>query len=75
MSHVRDEDGGLDDLGELGASLLENGLGVLAGLLGLGGDGTLNELTLRGKRDLARAVDHVGGLDGLGLLKVNTLVA
>lgn len=67
MSHVGDEDGSLDDLGDGGTGLLEDGLEVLAGLTSLLGNGTLNESSLRGERDGARGEDGKGGLDGLGL--------
>ncbi len=67
MLHVREEDVGLDDLLNGGTSLIEDSLEVLAALSGLLTDGTLDKGTLGGKRDLARAVDGGGGLDGLGL--------
>ena len=69
MIHVRDENGGLDNLLKGGTSLRENGLEVLAALPGLLGNGALNELALGGERDGTRAVDGVGGLDGLGLIQ------
>lgn len=67
VSHVGDEDHGLDDLGDGRASLLENGIEVLTALAGLVGNGALDESTLSVKRDGTRAVDGVGGLDRLGL--------
>lgn len=71
VSHVGDEDHGLDDLGDGRASLLEDGIEVLAALAGLVGNGALDKSTLSVERDSARAVDGVGGLDGLGLLRVS----
>lgn len=53
MSHVGDEDCGLDDLGDGRASFLEDGIEVFAALLGLFGDGALNQGALGGERDLA----------------------
>lgn len=67
MLHVGDEDGGLDDLGDGGTGLLEDGLEVLAGLASLLGNGALDEISLGGERDGARGEDGKGGLDGLGL--------
>lgn len=69
MLHVGQEDGDLDNLGHGGASLLNDGLEVLAALAGLLADSALNELTLGGEGDLARAIDGGGGLDGLGLFR------
>lgn len=74
MTHVGKEDVDLDDLGDGGTSLIEDGGEVGAALLGLVANGTLNELTLRSERDGAGAVDGVGGLDGLGLLEWLRLV-
>ena len=65
--HGGEEDVALDDLGDGGAGLLEDGLEVRAALAGLVGDGSLNHGALGGEGDLAGAVDGVGGLDGLGL--------
>lgn len=67
MSHVGDEDHGLDDLGEGRTSLLEDGIEVLAALAGLVGNGALDDSTVSSEGDGTRAVDGVGGLDGLGL--------
>lgn len=53
MSHVGDEDCGLNDLGDGRAGLLEDSIEVLAALLGLFGDGALNQGALGGERDLA----------------------
>ena len=67
MSHIREEDGGLDDLLDAGAGLLKDGLKVGDALLGLLGDRALNELAIGGQGDLAGEVDGIGGLDSLGL--------
>ena len=67
VSHVRDEDHGLDDAGDGRASLGEDGLEVLAALSGLGGDAAADKGAVSGQRDGARAEDGKGGLDGLGL--------
>lgn len=67
VAHVREEDGGLDDLGDGGAGLLDDSLDVLAALGRLLGDGALDEGALGGERDLAGAVDGSRRLDGLGL--------
>ena len=64
---VGQEDVALDDLGNGGAGLLEDGLEVLAALLGLVGNGALDHGALGSEGDLAGAVDGRGGLDGLGL--------
>lgn len=53
VSHVGDEDCSLDDLGDGRAGLLEDSIEVLAALLGLFGDGALNQGALCGERDLA----------------------
>lgn len=65
--HVRDENGGLDDFGQRRASLLENGIQVLAALSRLLGDGALNQGAIGSEGDLAGAVDGSGSLDGLRL--------
>jgi hypothetical protein len=67
VSHIRDENGGLDDLGERRASLLKDGVQVFAALSRLVGDSALNQGALGSKRDLARAVDGRGSFDGLRL--------
>lgn len=67
VSHVGDEDGGLDDSGQRRAGLLENGIQVLAALSRLLSDSALNQGAIGSKRDLAGAVDGRGSLDGLGL--------
>lgn len=67
MGHIRDEDVALDNLGDGRTSLLQDGLEVLAALLGLVGDGALNQGALSSEGNLAGAVDGRGGLDGLGL--------
>lgn len=67
MSHVGEEDHGLDNLGEGRTSLLEDGIEVLAAQTGLVGNRALEDDTLSSERDSARAVDGVGSLDGLGL--------
>lgn len=67
VGHVGDEDHGLDNLGDGGASLGEDSLEVLAALGGLGGDVGADKGALSGEGDGARAVDGEGGLDGLGL--------
>lgn len=67
-AHVGEEDGGLDNLGQARASLLEDGLGILADLGRLLADGALDQGAIGGQGDLAGAVDGGGGLDGLGLL-------
>jgi hypothetical protein len=63
--HVGQEDIDLDDLGDVGASGLNNGLEVLAALSSLLADSALDEGQIRGDGDLARAVDGRWGLDGL----------
>lgn len=68
VSHVGDEDVALDNLGDGRAGLLQDGLEVLAALLGLVGDGALNQNTLSSEGNLTRAVDGSRGLDGLGLI-------
>lgn len=65
--HVRDENSGLDDSGQGRASLLENGIQVLAARPRLLGDGALNQGAIGSKGDLAGAVDGSGSLDGLRL--------
>lgn len=71
LAHVSEEDVDLDDLFDGGAGLDEDGLEVGDALLGLVGDGALDEGALGGEGDLAGAVDGGGGLDGLGLLVVD----
>lgn len=65
--HVGDENSGLDDSGQGRASLLENGIQVLAALSRLLGDGALNQSAISSKGDLAGAVDGSRSLDGLRL--------
>jgi hypothetical protein len=65
--HVGQEDVDLDDLGDVGASGLNDGLEVLAALSSLLADSALDEGQIRGDGDLARAVDGRWGLDGLRL--------
>lgn len=67
VGHVGEEDVDLDDFLDRGASLLEDSLEVDDALLGLVGDGALDESTVGGKGDLAREVDGRRGLDGLRL--------
>lgn len=67
VTHVGDENGSLDDLGERRAGLLEDSIEVFAALSGLFSNSALNEGALGGERDLARAVDGRGSLDGLRL--------
>ena len=67
VTHVGKEDVNLDNLGDGGTSLNKDGLEVAAALLGLLGDRSLEQLTLRSERDLTGAVDSSRGLDGLGL--------
>ena len=73
VAHVREEDGGLDNLGDGRAGLLNDGLDVLAALSRLLGDGALDEGAVRLEGDLAGAVDSSRGLDGLGLRYDSTL--
>jgi hypothetical protein len=67
VGHVRDENSSLDDLGQGRASLLENGIQVLAALSGLLGNGAFNQSAIGSKGDLAGAVDGSRSLDGLRL--------
>lgn len=67
VGHVGQEDVDLDDLGNLRTSLLKDGLQVANASGSLLLDSALNEVALRVTRDLSRAVDGIGGLDGLGL--------
>lgn len=67
VTHVGEEDGGLDNLGDGGARLLDDSLDVLAALGRLLGNGTLDEGAVRLQGNLAGAVDRRRGLDGLGL--------
>ena len=66
--HVGEEDGRLDNLGEVGAGLLENRPHVLHHLLGLCLDGVARELALA--RDQADLAGHVKGVAGLDRLRV-----
>ena len=73
IGHVRDEAGGLDDLGQVGAGGLQNGGNILTAPLGLGGD-ALGDIAGGGVHgDLTgaenqRACDHALGIgaDGRG---------
>jgi hypothetical protein len=65
--HVGEEDGGLDNLADVGASGLKDGGDVLAALGSLVGNAALDEGAVGLEGDLAGEVDDVGGLDGLGL--------
>lgn len=67
VSHVREEDGSLDNLGNRRTRFLDDSLDVLAALGRLLGDGALDEGTVRLQRNLPGAVDGGRGLDGLGL--------
>lgn len=67
--HVGEEDGGLDNLGDVGASGLKDGRDVLAALGSLVGNAALDEGAVGLEGDLAGEVDDVGGLDGLGLAR------
>lgn len=69
MSHIGEEDVALDDSRDGGTSLLQDGLEVLAALLSLVADGTLDRGTICLQGNLAGAVDGSRGLDGLGLWK------
>ena len=69
MTHIGEENGGLDNLAHGGARCLNDSLDVLAALSSLFANSALNESTLGGQGDLARAVDGRGGLDGLGLFE------
>lgn len=70
VSHVRDENSGLDDSSQRRAGLLENYIQVLAALSRLLGDSTLNQGAIGSQGDLAGAVDGSGSLDGLRLDKI-----
>lgn len=72
MRHVRDEDHGLDDAGDGGASLSENGANVLAALAGLVSDGASDEDTISAERDGTGAEDGERSLDSLRLLVGNS---
>lgn len=67
VGHVSQEGIDLDHLLDGRAGLLEHGLEIAnaGGRLLL--NGALDQVSLRIARDLARAVDGVRGLDGLGL--------
>jgi hypothetical protein len=65
--HVGEEDVDFDNLGDVRACSLDNGLQVLGALSRLLADGTLNEGHIGSDGDLAGAVDGRRGLDGLGL--------
>jgi hypothetical protein len=67
VGHVGDEDIDLDDLLNGGTGLLENGLEVLDALSRQLLDGAGDDVAVDVGGDLARAVDCVGGLDGLGV--------
>lgn len=67
VSHVREEDGSLDDLGNRRTRLLNDSLDVLAALGRLLGNGALDEGAVGLQRNLTGAVDGSRGLDGLGL--------
>jgi hypothetical protein len=67
VSHIGEEDGALDDLGQRRSSLLQDGLHVLAALLGLLADGALDKGAIRSQGNLAGTVNGIRGLDGLGL--------
>lgn len=67
VGHVGDEDVDLDDLGDGGTGLLEDGLEVLDALAGELLDGARDDVAVDVGGDLARAVDCVGGFDCLGL--------
>ena len=67
VSHVRDEDCGLDNLGQRGSGLGDDGLDILAALPGLFRDSALNGSSVGSKADLTRAVDGRRGLHALGL--------
>lgn len=65
--HVREEDGGLDDLLDGGTGLREDSLEVLDAEGSLLGDSSVLQHALGVEVDLAGAVDGASGLDGLGL--------
>lgn len=65
--HAGQEDGGLDDLGDGRARLLDDSLDVLAALGCLLGDGAFDKGAVGLQGNLTRAVDRSRGLDGLGL--------
>lgn len=67
VSHVGDENGGLDNSRQRRACLLENNIQVLAALSRLLGNSALNQGAIGSKGDLAGAVDGSGSLDGLRL--------
>lgn len=67
VGHVGQEDVALDDLFDRRAGLLEDSLEVGNAGSCLLLDGALDEVALGVTGDLARAVDGVGRLDGLGL--------
>lgn len=68
MRHVRDEDHGLDDAGDGGAGLSENGANIFAALGGLLSDGASNEDTISAERDGTGAENSERSLDSLRLL-------
>jgi len=72
--HVTHEDSGLDDLGHVSTSLLEDSFDVVEDKVGLGSDGVLVvEFTSGGiKRDLTRGKEHAVDLDGL-TVRTNSL--
>lgn len=67
VGHVGQENVDLDHTADVGAGGLEDALEVGDAGLGLVADGALDQRPVWVGRDLARAVDCRGRLDGLGL--------
>ena len=66
ITHVQEEYFGLNDVGDIRAGGVEDGLEVGQYLFGLLGDGVANDLSgLWVKRDLAGYVEHIAGLHRL----------
>jgi len=67
--HITHEDSGLDDLGHVRTSLLEDSLNVVEDEVGLSSDGVLvvQLASCRVKRDLTRGEEHTVGLDCLAV--------